>query len=214
MTATTVADTGHAADIARAAARTADSSAARRAMIDSQLRVSGVNDERVLAAMAAIAREDYLPAAARGHAYIDRAIALGNGQALPAPLVQGLMLTEALPAAGERVLVISGGSQYLAALVEAMGALVDSIDAGDIGAIRRDQQPYDLLLIDGAIEQLPAELYAALVEGGRVVTGLVLRGVTRLASGRKLGGAVQLLPLAEVGIPVLAQFARTKSWSF
>ena len=210
MTASTSADFGHAADIARPA----DNSAARRAMIDSQLRVSGVNDERVLAAMAAIAREDYLPAAARGHAYIDRSIALGHGQALPAPLVQGLMLSEALPAAGERVLVISGGSTYLAALVEAMGALVDSIDAGDIGAIRRDQQPYDLLLIDGAIEQLPAELCAALVEGGRVVTGLVLRGVTRLASGRKLGGAVQLVPLAEVGIPVLGQFARTKSWSF
>ena len=211
MTASTAADLGHTADIARPV----DNSAARRAMIDSQLRVSGVNDERVLAAMAAIAREDYLPAAARGHAYIDRSIALGHGQALPAPLVQGLMLSEALPAVGERVLVISGGSTYLAALVEAMGALVDSFNAGDIGTVRSgQQQPYDLLLIDGAIEQLPAELCAALVEGGRVVTGLVLRGVTRLASGRKLGGAVQLLPLAEVGIPVLGQFARTKSWSF
>ena len=210
MTASTAADFGHAADIARPV----DNSAARRAMIDSQLRVSGVNDERVLAAMATVAREDHLPVAARGHAYIDRAIALGNGQALPAPLVQGLMLTEARPAVGERVLVISGGSTYLAALVEAMGALVDSFNASDMAAIRREQQAYDLLLIDGAIEQLPAELCAALVEGGRVVTGLVLRGVTRLASGRKLGGAVQLLPLAEVGIPVLGQFARTKSWSF
>ena len=46
------------------------------------------------------------------------------------------------------------------------------------------------------------------------MTGLVLRGVTRLASGRKLGGSVQLLPLAEVGIPALGEFARAKSWSF
>ena len=204
MTATSAAEIG----------RTADNSAARRAMIDSQLRVSGVNNERVLAAMAAVPREDHIPAAARGHAYIDRAISLGNGQALPAPLVQGLMLSEALPTAGERVLVVSGGSMYLAALVEAMGALVDSIDAGDAAAVRRVQQPCDLLLIDGAIEQLPTELSAAVAEGGRVVTGLVLRGVTRLASGRKLGGEVQLIPLAEVGIPVLGQFARTKSWSF
>ena len=204
MTATTAAEIGHAAD----------NSAARRAMIDSQLRVSGVNNERVLAAMASVPREDHIPAAARGHAYIDRARALGQGQALPAPLVQGLMLSEALPTAGERVLVVSGGSRYLAALVEAMGALVDSIDAGDAGAVRRVQQPYDLLLIDGAIEQLPAELSGALAESGRVVTGLVLRGVTRLASGRKLGGEVQLIPLAEVGIPVLGQFARTKRWSF
>ena len=204
MTATTAAEIGD----------TADYSAARRAMIDSQLRVSGVNHERVLAAMAKVAREDHVPAEARGHAYIDRAIPLGSGQALPAPLVQGLMLSEALPAAGERVLLVSSGSTYLAALVEAMGALVDSIAAADAGAAKRGGQPYDLLLIDGAIEQLPAGLAAAVSEGGRVVTGLVLRGVTRLASGRKLGGAVQLLPLAEVGIPVLDQFARAKSWSF
>ena len=204
MTATTAANTGDAADTA----------AARRAMIDSQLRVSGINHERVLAAMNKVAREDHVPAAARGHAYIDRAIPLGNGQALPAPLVHGMMLSEALPAAGERVLVVSSGSPYLAALVEAMGALVDSIDVAGVGAIKRGQQPYDLLLIDGAIEHLPAGLAAAVAEGGRVVTGLVLRGVTRLASGRKLGGEVQLLPLAEVGIPVLGQFARAKSWSF
>ena len=208
MTATTAAEIGD----------TADYSAARRAMIDSQLRVSGVNHERVLAAMTKVAREDHVPAEARGHAYIDRAIPLGGSGALPAPLVQGLMLSEALPAAGDRVLVVSSGSTYLAALVEAMGALVDSIDAADAGAakrgVKRGGQPYDLLLIDGAIEQLPAELAAAVAEGGQVVTGLVLRGVTRLASGRKLGGAVQLLPLAEVGIPVLGQFARAKSWSF
>ena len=204
MTATTAAEIGD----------TAAHSAARRAMIDSQLRVSGVNHERVLAAMAKVAREDHVPAEARGHAYIDRAIPVGGGRALPAPLVQGLMLSEALPAAGERVLVINNGSSYLAALVEAMGALVDSVDAADAGAAKRGEQPYDLLLIDGAIEQLPAGLAAAVSEGGRVVTGLVLRGVTRLASGRKLGGEVQLLPLAEVGIPVLGQFAQAKSWSF
>ena len=204
MIATTAVETSDAADTA----------AARRAMIDSQLRVSGVTHERVVAAMAKIPRENHLPAAARGHAYIDRAIPLGNGQALPAPLVHGLMLSEALPAAGERVLVVSGGSTYLAALVEAMGALVDSIAAADIDAVNRNRQLYALLLIDGAIEHLPAALTAAVAEGGRVVTGLVLRGVTRLASGRKLGGEVQLLPLAEVGLPVLGQFARAKSWSF
>ena len=72
-----------------------DNSAARRAMIDSQLRVSGVTQDFVLAVMGETAREDYVPAAARGHAYIDRAIALGGGRALPAPLVHGLLLREA-----------------------------------------------------------------------------------------------------------------------
>ena len=192
-----------------------DSSAtARRAMIESQLRVSGVNDAAVLAAMGKVAREDYLPAQARGHAYIDRAIPLGQGRSLPAPLVQGLMLSEALPRKSERVLVVTAGSTYLAALVEAMGALVDSVDAAAVATVKRGAAPYDLVLIDGAIELLPAALADALAEGGRVVTGQVLRGVTRLASGRKLGGVVQLQALAEVGIPVLSEFARAKSWSF
>ena len=187
---------------------------ARRAMIDSQLRVSGVNDPAVLAAIGRVPREDYLPAEARGHAYIDRAIALGQGRALPAPLVHGMLLSEALPQPGERVLVVTAGSTYLAALVEAMGALVDSLDAADLAKANRGAALYELVLIDGAIEQLPGALADAMAEGGRVVTGLVLRGVTRLASGRKLGGTVQLVPLAEVGIPVLGDFARTKTWSF
>ncbi|MEY4953533.1 MAG: hypothetical protein RL299_1957 [Pseudomonadota bacterium] len=191
-----------------------DSSAARRAMIDSQLRVSGVNQEAVLAAMSAVARENFVPASARGHAYIDRAIALDDGQALPAPLVQGKMLAEAAPQVGERVLVVSGGSNYLPALVEAMGASVEVVSAADAAAGKLGAAGFTLLLIDGAIEHLPAALVAALADGGRVVTGLTRRGVTSLAAGTKAEGAVQLAPLADIGIPVLAQFAAPKSWSF
>ena len=72
-----------------------DYSKARRAMIDSQLRTSGVNDPRVLAAMLQIAREDLVPEARAGQAYADRAVPLGNGRALPAPLFHGRMLQEA-----------------------------------------------------------------------------------------------------------------------
>lgn len=188
--------------------------AARSAMIDSQLRVSGVNDPHVLAAVASVAREDYVPVAARGHAYIDRAIALDDGHALPAPLVQGLMLSEAMPGPGDHVLLVSCGSGYLAALVEAMGASVEVVNATDAAAGKSATKAYDLLLIDGAVEQLPPGLTDALAEGGLVVAGLVVRGVTRLASGRKTGGAVQLTPLSEVGIPVLSEFAAPKEWSF
>ena len=51
-------------------------------------------------------------------------------------------------------------------------------------------------------------------DGHRIVTGLVERGVTRLATGRKQGGEVALLPLADIGIPVLREFAAPKRWSF
>jgi len=110
--------------------------------------------------------------------------------------------------------VVTSGSGYLAALVETMGALVDRLDVAEGAPSTALKAQYDAVLVDGAIEELPEWLGKALVEGGRIATGLVLRGVTRLASGRKLGGSVQLLPLAEVGIPVLGLFARAKSWSF
>jgi protein-L-isoaspartate(D-aspartate) O-methyltransferase len=193
---------------------TIDNTAARRAMIDSQLRVSGVNDERVLAAMNGVAREDFVPASARGHAYIDRAIPLGEGRALPAPLVQGMMLSEAGLRSDDKVLVVSAGSGYLAALAGRLAGTVESLDAAKAATMKRGIGSYTVLLIDGAIEQLPAGLAAELAEGGRIVTGLVEHGVTRLAAGRKLGGTVSLLPLAEVGIPVLAEFAAPKGWSF
>lgn len=193
---------------------TIDHSAARRAMIDSQLRVSGVNDERVLAAMNAVAREDFVPASARGHAYIDRAIPLGEGRALPAPLVQGMMLSEAGLRSDDSVLVISAGSGYLAALAARLAGSVNSVDAAKAAAAKRGSGSFTVLLIDGAIEQFPAGLAGELAEGGRIVTGLVERGVTRLAAGRKLGGAVSLLPLAEIGVPVLAELAAPKGWSF
>ena len=194
------------------ASQSEDLGAARRAMIDSQLRVSGINQDWLLAVLARVPREDHVPAAARGHAYIDRAIPLGNGQALPAPLFQASLLAQAEPKAAEKVLVISPAG-YLSALVEPLVQSVETVDpAGAIGV--QTLAAYDLVLIDGAIEQLPENLVAALADGGRVVTGLVLRGVTRLAAGSKSGGAVNLAPLAEMGIPVLREFAAPKSWSF
>ena len=192
---------------------TVDFAAARRAMIDSQLRPSGVNDPAVLEAFASVAREDFVPAAARGHAYIDRAIPLGDGQALAAPLFHGRMLTEAAPVADDRVLVVTGGSGYLAALSELLAGSVTVITAADAAAGKAKGR-FSLVLVDGAIEQLPDSLSARLEDAGRLVTGLVERGVTRLAIGRKAAGAVALLPLAEMGIPVLAEFAAPKRWSF
>jgi protein-L-isoaspartate(D-aspartate) O-methyltransferase len=188
------------------------SATARRAMIDSQLRVSGVNDPAVLAAMDAVPREEFVPEALKATAYIDRALPLGQGQALPAPLVSGRMLTEAGIAPGEAVLVVSPAG-YLSALAARIGANVTTLAPAEAAAGKKGAA-VSLILIDGAIEQLPANLAARLAEGGRIVTGLAERGVTRLAVGRKVGGEVALLPLADMGMPVLADFAAAKRWSF
>ena len=198
-----------------ASANTAAAQAvARRAMIDSQLRVSGVNEEWVLAAMARVPREDFVPEDARGHAYIDRAIPLDGNHALPAPLVHGMMLVEAAPQAEDRVLVVSCGSGYLGELLRPQVAVLDTVSAADAATQAKGMGQYTLVLVDGAIEQLPAGLAGELAEGGRIVTGLVERGVTRLATGRKQQGEVALLPLADIGIPVLREFAAPKRWSF
>jgi protein-L-isoaspartate(D-aspartate) O-methyltransferase len=186
------------------------SAVARRAMIDSQLRTSGVNEPWVLAAMDRVPREDFLPATAKAAAYIDRAVPLGDGRFLAAPLVHGKMLAEALPTAADAALLVGDGAGYLAALLR---PLVGSLDASADGATP-GARAYSLIVVDGAIEELPAALAAQLAEGGRIVTGLVLRGVTRLAAGRKAAGDVTLLPLAEIGIPVLPEFAAPQRWSF
>ncbi len=187
--------------------------AARRAMIDSQLRVSGVTEAFVIAAMGSLAREDFVPGAARDHAYIDRAIALGEGRALAAPLVQGLMLREAAPQPDDKALLVDSGSGYLAALLRPLVGSLAVLSPAEAAA-KRGKGSYSLLLIDGAIEALPVGLTAQLGEGGRVVTGLVQRGITRLATGRKIAGTVTLLPLVDIGIPVLAEFVETQGWSF
>ncbi|MEZ5681010.1 MAG: protein-L-isoaspartate O-methyltransferase [Erythrobacter sp.] len=190
-----------------------DFTTARRAMIDSQLRTSGVNEGFVIERMGAVAREDFVPDALRSTAYMDRAIRLGDGKALPAPIFHGMMLAEAQPTASDDVLVIDGGSGYLAALVEPLVSSLRVMTPEEaVGG--RKKGAYSLVLIDGAVEHLPPSIAKLVAEGGRIVTGIVDRGVTRLATGRKAAGSLALLPLAEIGVPRMHQFDRPASWSF
>ncbi|MEE4201240.1 protein-L-isoaspartate O-methyltransferase family protein [Erythrobacter sp.] len=191
-----------------------DRKSARKAMIDSQLRTSGVNEEFALARMMAVPREDFLPVEKAGLAYIDRSIALGEGAHLAAPLFYGKLLIEAVPDASDRVLIVSGGTDYLKALVEPMVGEVTSITAREVVEGSIPGGDYTLVFIDGAVERLPDALGEAVADGGRIVGGLLLRGVTRLASGRKIAGQIALEPVEDIGIPVLHAFDRPKSWSF
>lgn len=183
-------------------------------MIDSQLRTSGVTAGFVLERMGAVPREDFVPENARTHAYVDRAIALGEGRYLAAPLVQGRMLEEALPAVSDRALLVDGGSGYLAELLRPLVGTLEVADPREAAGKSRKAGNFTLLVIDGAVEQLPDALTARLADNARIVTGLAARGITRLAAGRKVAGEVSLVPLAEMGIPVLPEFAAPKGWSF
>ncbi|MFO6431191.1 protein-L-isoaspartate O-methyltransferase family protein [Erythrobacter sp. W302b] len=190
-----------------------DTHLARRAMIDSQLRTSGVNEEYVLARMIAIPREEFLPADKAAQAYIDRAVMLGEAGHLAAPLFYGKLLLEAAPMPEDRVLVVGGGTDYLAALLRPLVAELHQITAAE-AVSAGGSGTYSLIVIDGAIAQLPDGLAAQLSDDGRIVTGLVLRQVTRLATGRKVAGKVNLQPVEDLGIPVLHAFDAPKSWTF
>lgn len=182
---------------------------ARRAMIDSQLRVSGVNSPGILAAFASIPREDFVPAERRALAYIDRAVPLGEGKWLSPALTYGQMLEAAAVTADDTVLVLSANG-YLAALAGKLAgsaACVDSLANAQGG-------PFSLILIDGAAEVLPEALAAVLADDGRVVTGIADRGVTRLAIARKALGKVVATPLGEADFAILPEFAAAKTWSF
>ena len=63
--------------------------------------------------------------------------------------------------------------------------------------------PYDLILIDGAVEYIPDAIVDQLADGGRLGAALVDRGVTRLVVGRKAGGAFGYLSIGDAGVPAL-----------
>lgn len=195
------------------ATRPLDFAAARKAMLDSQLRTCGVNEPVVLARMGAVAREDYVPAEAQGFCYMDRAIALPGGGTLAQPVSHGKMLMAAHAEAGESVLVVENGNGYLAALVEPLVGKCDTVSAEDAAAGKK-RGSYDLILIDGAIEAFPAALAKRLAENGRVVTGKIENGVARLAVGRLTGKDVAFRNVEDIALPRLAAFNTPKGWSF
>ena len=98
-------------------------------------------------------------------------------------------------------------------LLKELGADVALVKPAD-ALSKKKSGPFSLILIDGAAELLPPFVAASLAADGRVVTGTVTRGITRLAAGRKSADGVALLSLAEIGMPVITEFAASKQWSF
>lgn len=204
-------------------------SSMRTAMVESQLRTSDVDDQRVIAAMAHVAREDFVPAERRAMTYVDRPIPLANGRSLNPPLVTGRLLKEAQIVEGDKVLLIGAATGYSAALLATLGAKVTAVEEeggaeiavagvsvvrGPLKAGSAAGAPYDMLFIDGAVEEVPAALVQQLADGARVVMGIVERGVTRLCSGRVVSGVLGLSRLADLEMVVLPGFAAPERFVF
>jgi protein-L-isoaspartate(D-aspartate) O-methyltransferase len=208
-----------------------DFRAARAAMVESQLRPQGVTDPAVLQAMGAVQREKFLPSHTRPLAYADRAVAVGDGRFMAAPAALGQLLTEMIPEAGQRLLVVGAGTGYSAAVIAAMGVEVIALESSaELAARARELgvgivegpleagwvkgAPYDHILIDGAVEVIPDAIVDQLVDGGRLGTALVSGAVSRLIVGRKAGGAFGYLSVGDFGVPALPGFDRPQSFTF
>ena len=185
---------------------------ARRVMVASQLRPQGVTDARVLAAMGSVPRQDHVPAGSQAVAYGDRPLRLDDGSPMMPPAELGLLLTRLAPLPGERALVVGGGGGYAAALLRHIG--LDVATAGDPGSGQ-----VDVILVEGAIDQLPEGVAKRLATDGRVGAVIVEDGVTRLAIGRVVTGSsgvdtVRFNSFAEAQVPVLPGTSGAPAFAF
>ena len=208
-----------------------DYSLARRAMVDSQLRPEAVTYRGVLAAMASVERERFVPESAKALAYFDRPLPLTKDRAMMPPAALGRLLSELAPRAGERALVVGSGTGYSAALLQAIGLEAVALESDEAlaasareagietvsGALAdgwKGSAPYDIILLDGAVEEIPATLIKQLSAGGRLAGAIVDRGVTRLVVGRAAGGSLGLRTLADADVDILPGFERPRAFTF
>jgi protein-L-isoaspartate(D-aspartate) O-methyltransferase len=200
-------------------------------MVENQLRPVGVSDPLVLDAIGSVAREQFVPGESRPLAYADRSIAIGQGRHLSAPAVIGQLLTQLAPKPGETALVVGAGTGYAAAVLAAIGCEVVALESsaelaararelgldvaeGRLDAGHKPRAPYDLILIDGAVEYLPDAIIDQLADGGGLGTALIDRGVTRLIVGQKVAGAFGHLSIADAGVAPLPGFSRPRGFTF
>jgi protein-L-isoaspartate(D-aspartate) O-methyltransferase len=207
----------------------------RRAMIASQLRTTGTNDPRVLAAMGEVARERFVPEHRRPLAYADALVPLKPGRDLNSPMALGRLLTEAAPQPEDHVLVVGAATGYAAAVLDRLAGQIVAVEEDDelaeaaranlsgtsvtliegpAAAGHAALAPYDLILIDGAVETVPDALVAQLRDGGRLAAAILERGVTRLALGRKAGDGFAMAAFADAAAAILPGFAKPRAFTF
>ncbi len=169
-----------------------DFAAARRNMVDCQIRTDRVTDPALLAALADIPRERFLDPGQDALAYLDEDLPLGGGRYLTEPRVFARMVQELGIEAGDVVLDVGCGCGYAGAVLARLASTVVALEADGELAARATrvlaelgvdnvvvvegparegyprQAPYDVILVDGAVPEIPAGLCDQLAEGGRL----------------------------------------------
>ena len=175
------------------APRANDFAAQRQRMVEQQLKPRGIKDERVLAAMAKVPREEFIPAGARAGAYEDGALPIGYDQTISQPYIVAFMTEQLQPRANDRVLEIGSGSGYQAAILAEIVEDVYTIDiveplaktaettlqrlgyenvhvkVGDGYKGWPEEAPFDAVIVTCAPEKVPQPLIDQLKDGGHMV---------------------------------------------
>ena len=165
----------------------------RQEMVDSQMAARGIDDPRVLAAMAEVPREEFVPRELRDQAYRDQPLPIGCDQTISQPLTVAFMAAALHLRGWEKVLEVGTGSGYGAAVLSHLGREIHTIEripalarqarqvlqrlgfrnvqvhVGDGSQGLPAHQPFDAICVTAAAEELPAAYGEQLAEGGRIV---------------------------------------------
>ena len=212
--------------------------AARRIMVDSQIKTGAITDPMIVEAMGAVPRENFLPEARRSVAYVDQDLAIGNGRFVMEPLVLAKLLQLAEVQPTDKALVVGANGGYSAAVLAQMAASVVALDsnrelttaaggafalsgignvqvvAGDLAAGHAAGAPYDVILIGGAVAEVPGSLKLQLADRGRLVAivrnGAVGHGMVFERVGATFGARAQF----DAATPILAGFEKLPKFAF
>jgi len=209
---------------------------ARNLMVDSQVRPNQVNDRRIIAAMRQLPREDFAPAGAQ--AYADADILLGKGRYMLAPMVIARLTQLVMADNPAHVLVVGAGSGYGAAILSLSGAHVIALEeeadltgpalakcAAGVEEVTGPLingwpagGPYDVILIDGGVSEIPKHFAGQLKPGGRLITILADRpapaGLGRAVIATPAQGGFATIPAFDCTARVIPAFLPVPSFVF
>jgi protein-L-isoaspartate(D-aspartate) O-methyltransferase len=212
---------------------------ARRMMVDGQVRTRDVFDTNLLAAMGEVPRERFVPPEQAGLAYLDRNVPLTAqpSRCLLQPMVLAHLLQAADIAQDEHVLDVGCATGYTAAVVARVAGTVVALEedrmlaatarrvlgelapqvkvvGGPLQAGWPELAPYDVIVIEGAVEVIPPALFGQLKDGGRLVTIDGVRPGAKAAVYCSVKGDVSCRPLIEAAAPLLPGFAKPPAFVF
>jgi len=195
----------------------AESSAQQRArMVDEQLRSRGIRDERVLAAMAKVPREEFIPTEDAANAYGDFPLAIGAGQTISQPYIVAAMVEALDLHPDDRVLEVGTGTGYEAAILGELAVDVWTIErhaeladkareilyqlgyknvhvlCGDGSLGLAGHAPFNKILVAAAAPRIPDPLISQLADGGRLVVPVGTRSEQQVEVIRKLGDQISV----------------------